>query len=94
MLADAAESAVRALNSPTPDQVDALLEIIFKQRIEDGQFDECPITMQEIWKIKKSFTKGLSAIHHQRVNYAEKISQVRSAGKSNPMSKGYIQPPA
>ncbi len=92
MLADAAESAVRALNAPTPDQVDALLEVIFKQRIEDGQFDECPITMQEIWKIKKSFTKGLSAIHHQRVNYAEKISQVRQAGKPSSMGKGYIQP--
>jgi hypothetical protein len=50
--------------------------------------------MQEIWKIKKSFTKGLSAIHHQRVNYAEKINQVRQVGKSNTLSKGYIQPSA
>jgi putative nucleotidyltransferase with HDIG domain len=77
MLADAAESAVRALNTPHLDEVESLLETIFKQRIEDGQFDECPITMQDILKIKKSFIKGLSAIHHQRVNYAEKINQVR-----------------
>ena len=94
MLADAAESAVRALNAPTPDQVDTLLEVIFKQRIEDGQFDECPITMQEILKVKKSFTRGLSAIHHQRVNYAEKITQVRQGASSSTQGKGYLKPHA
>ncbi len=92
MLADAAESAVRALNSPTPNQVDSLLEVIFKQRIEDGQFDECPITLQEILRIKKSFTRGLSAIHHQRVNYAEKISQVRHGTSPLTQGKGYLKP--
>jgi|GEM_PF-4495749 len=92
MLADAAESAVRALNSPTPDQVDNLLGKIFKQRIDDGQFDECPITMKDIQMIKKSFTKGLSAIHHQRVNYSEKIKQVRETPSS--FSAGYIHKPS
>jgi putative nucleotidyltransferase with HDIG domain len=91
MLADAAESAVRALNSPTPDQVDALLEKIFKQRIDDGQFDECPITLKEIWQVKKSFTRGLSAIHHQRVNYSEKIRQVHAQPSSEHSKGSYLQ---
>jgi cyclic-di-AMP phosphodiesterase PgpH len=89
MLADAAESAVRALNSPTPDQVDSLLEKIFRQRIDDGQFDECPITLKEIWQVKKSFARGLSAIHHQRVNYSEKIRQVHASPTQT--KKGYLQ---
>jgi membrane-associated HD superfamily phosphohydrolase len=42
---------------------------LIKQRIEDGQLDEAPITMQDIKKIKESFASILIGQHHKRIRY-------------------------
>lgn len=73
MLADAAESAVRALKSPTMAQMEELIDKLFKQRIDDGQFDNCPITMKELRKVRETFVRVLMGIQHQRINYQDKI---------------------
>jgi putative nucleotidyltransferase with HDIG domain len=78
MMADACESAVRALKNPTPNEIEALVSKLFQQRLEDDQLDECPITLAELNTIKQTFVKMLFAINHQRVNYSEKIKQVAS----------------
>lgn len=71
MLADVAEALYRSLDSDDPDIIEQALDNVFRERIIDGQFDECDITLQDIHRIKMSFIKSLSGIHHHRIKYKE-----------------------
>lgn len=82
MLADACESAVRALKAPTVAQVEERIDKIIQQRIEDGQFDNCPITFEDIYKIKQTFVRVLRGIQHNRIEYQQ--SMMRELGRKLP----------
>ncbi len=69
MLADACESAVRSMTDAEPKKVENVINNLIRQRIEDGQLDESPITMQDIRKIKSSFISILVGQHHKRIRY-------------------------
>lgn len=69
MLADAVESASRALVEPTPSRIESLVEDIMRKRLEDGQFDESGLTLQEVRTIGDSLVKSLTAVYHGRVKY-------------------------
>jgi len=69
MLADACESAVRSLKTPTVAQIEERIEKIVQARIDDGQFDNCPITLKDITKIKETFARVLRGIQHNRIEY-------------------------
>ncbi|HMP80473.1 MAG TPA: HDIG domain-containing protein, partial [Pirellulaceae bacterium] len=71
MLADAIEGACRTLREPAPSRIEAVVRDITKKRLDDGQFDECPITIQQISMIQESLTKSLNAMYHARVKYSE-----------------------
>lgn len=74
MIADAVESASRALVEPTPSRLQNLVEQIAMKKLLDGQFEECAITLKEIDQIKMSLVKSLTAIYHGRIKYPEKQS--------------------
>ena len=69
MLADGCESAVRAIDEPDPVKVENLIDKIIKQRIDDGQLDESPLTFSDITKIKDAFISILVGQHHRRIRY-------------------------
>lgn len=71
MLADTVESASRALREPTPARLENLVTEIAKKKFEDGQFDQCPITVQQLHTIQLSLIKSLNAVYHARVKYPE-----------------------
>lgn len=71
MIADAVESASRALSDPTPARLDGLVGEMIQKRLEDGQFDECGLTLKEIAEIRESLVKSLIGIYHGRVKYPE-----------------------
>lgn len=75
MLADAVESASRALNDPTPARIEALVENIAMKRLLDGQFDECELTLRELRTVTNSLVKSLTAVFHARVKYPERPQQ-------------------
>ena len=75
MLADACESAVRALKNPNLAQIEERVETLFHQRIDDDQFSECPITFQEIQIVKDTFVRVLRAIQHERIEYQQNVLQ-------------------
>jgi len=72
MLADATESASRALVEPTPSRIENLVHDIVLKKLRDGQFDECGLTMKEIATIEDSLVKSLTAVYHGRVKYPDK----------------------
>jgi putative nucleotidyltransferase with HDIG domain len=71
MLADAVESASRTLSEPTPARIEGLVGALVDKRLEDGQFDECGLTLREIAEIRDSLIKSLIGIYHGRVKYPE-----------------------
>ncbi len=71
MLADGSEAATRARRPTTPEELTAVVDSIFEQRIMDGQLDNCPITMQELHTVKATYIDLLRGAFHPRVQYPE-----------------------
>lgn len=78
------EATARTLNQPSASTVDQLVDRIVKEKLEDGQLDECDLTFNDITKIKKVFTKILVNAYHIRVEYpigGHTGTKGKSAGK-------------
>ncbi len=71
MLADAVESASRALVEPTPARIESLVHEIAMKRLLDGQFDDCGLTLQELATVEDTLIKSLTAVYHGRIKYPE-----------------------
>lgn len=71
MLADAVESASRALVDPAPARIENLVEEMAMKRLLDGQFDECNLTLAELRTVQNSLVKSLIAVYHGRVKYPD-----------------------
>jgi putative nucleotidyltransferase with HDIG domain len=71
MLADAVESASRALTEPTPARIQSLVHDLAMKRLLDGQFDECGLTLEELELVEQSLVKSLTAVYHGRVKYPD-----------------------
>jgi putative nucleotidyltransferase with HDIG domain len=71
MLADAVEAAVRSLPRPTPDRLEELVRRIIREKLEDGQLDECGLTFRDLDRIAAAFVRILSGILHPRLEYPD-----------------------
>jgi putative nucleotidyltransferase with HDIG domain len=69
MLADAVEAAARSLSDPTPSRIRGVVSRILEARVKDGQLDECPITFEDLAKVREAFLPILMALFHARVHY-------------------------
>jgi len=69
MICDAMESASRSLSSF--EQVDDVLSKIVRERLEDGQFDQCPLTMDDLTRVKASVQQTLRSMMHTRPRYPD-----------------------
>jgi len=70
--ADGVEAASRSLRKVTPQSIDELIDSIFEDRIADDQLSECPLTFEEIKKIRNSFSFALLNTLHSRIEYPDK----------------------
>ncbi|QFG01183.1 HDIG domain-containing protein [Psychrobacillus glaciei] len=68
-VADSVEAAVRSMKEPSAEKVHALIESIIKDKLQDGQFDECDLSLREIKQIKESFYTTMNGIFHSRIEY-------------------------
>lgn len=69
MLSDQVEAAARTLQDPTPGQIRSLIKRLIQSTIQDGQFDECDITMSELDKIAQAFERTITTMYHHRIEY-------------------------
>ena len=69
MLADGVEGATRSLAEPTAGRIESIVHQIVKKRMEEGQFDECEITLRELRLVEESLVKSLWAMYHSRIAY-------------------------
>jgi len=75
MLADSIEAASRSLDDPSHKQLKSLIDLIFRERIDDGQLDDTNLTFRDLQQIKDTFLKMLLGIYHVRVKYPEQEAE-------------------
>lgn len=68
MICDSAEAISRL--SLDEKELENMLDEIIKERIDDGQFDECDITLKEINIIKINILKTIKGVGHKRTLYS------------------------
>lgn len=77
--ADSVEAASRSLKKVSQPNVEELIDQIFKNRIEDGQLDKCPLTFHELNLIRKSFIYTVLNMQHARIEYPKSKSEEESS---------------
>ena len=79
MLADGVEASVRSLASRDEPAIRSMVARIISDRMEDGQFDECELTLRDISRAQEAFVAQLLGMYHQRVAYpASKVVEIES----------------
>jgi putative nucleotidyltransferase with HDIG domain len=71
MMADAVEAASRSLKEYTEESIGELVNKIIDTQIQEGYFKDCPISWQEINKVKDTFKEKLRTMYHTRISYPE-----------------------
>lgn len=70
-IADSVEAAVRSMKEPTPQKIAGLVRAIVNDRLNDGQFDECDLSMKELKKAEKVICETLNGTFHNRIEYPD-----------------------
>ncbi|MBN2365823.1 MAG: HDIG domain-containing protein [Calditrichaeota bacterium] len=85
MLSDAVEAASRTLANPNLQRLSILVENLIEKRFQEGELDECDITLRELNKIKSAFVRVLMGIHHLRIEYpSEEKNQEKQVKTKEP----------
>jgi cyclic-di-AMP phosphodiesterase PgpH len=73
MIADTVEAASRSMDNPTEEGIKQMVDQLVDEKIEDGQFDECQLTFDEIGRVKKAIVRALMVTRHLRIKYPERF---------------------
>jgi cyclic-di-AMP phosphodiesterase PgpH len=71
MLADTVEAATRSLANPTPSKIRAFVEELVDKRFEEGQLDECDLTLRDLKNIIDAFMPVLYGVFQHRIEYPD-----------------------
>ncbi len=86
MIADAVESASRTLKNHSQEEVEAMIDKLITERLNDGQLSDSPLTLKDLKTISATFSRILRAAHHQRIKYHENIlDELENKVKSKPL---------
>ncbi|MGC8486926.1 MAG: HD family phosphohydrolase, partial [Clostridia bacterium] len=96
MLADASEATTRTLKNPTAESIEPVVRRIIKERLEDGQLDSADLTLKDLDVIARTFTRILTGVFHQRVEYPDpvmkEIERSRRGGGVGGKPAGVVRP--
>lgn len=81
MLADSVEAAVRSLQNRTAGRVEGLVRKIIKDKLNDGQLDECDLTLKDLDIIATAFVRVLTGIFHSRIEYPDMAQEIERRKK-------------
>ena len=77
MICEAVEAAVRSIKNPDIIKIRNMINKIVKKRIDEGQLDNCPLTLDELDKIvgtvdgNTGMLPVLRGIYHIRIEYPD-----------------------
>ncbi|MGE4215213.1 MAG: HD family phosphohydrolase [Anaerotignaceae bacterium] len=71
MLADTVEAAIRSSlgEGKSIAEVEELIDKLFKDKLNDGQLNDCRLDLKEIEAIKKAFIRVFNGMYHDRIAY-------------------------
>lgn len=69
MICDTVEAALRSYMPDSKEELEKRVNKLVDEKLELRQFDESPITMQDIAKIKHTIIEVIPGIYHGRVSY-------------------------
>ncbi len=69
MIADTVEAAFRAYMPPSKEEFVQKIDDLIFEKMKAGQFDDCPITLQDLENVKETIINVLPSVHHSRINY-------------------------
>jgi putative nucleotidyltransferase with HDIG domain len=69
MIADACEASARALETPDPESLRALVGRRINEVFGEGQLDDCELTLKDLNAIGAAMVRALEAIYHTRPEY-------------------------
>ncbi len=84
MIADSVEAALRVLEDLTPQKIEEAIEHIVRTKVNAGQLDEAPLTLQQIEQVKAAFLVVLSGMYHNRIDYPESTGGISAAWQPPP----------
>lgn len=76
MICDSVEAASRSIEEISESSLTELIDRLVSEKGEDGQFDECQLTFEELGRVKKTLAKTLLLTHHIRIKYPKKEKNV------------------
>jgi hypothetical protein len=92
MLADSTEAVVRSSRDRSHERIGELVDGVIAERVTEGQFDECDLTMRDLRIIAESFKATLRGIYHPRIEYPSPTkAELQTAGSA---SVAYLKPPS
>lgn len=71
MLADSTEAAVRSIKEPNKKNIEEMIRSIIKGKLDDGQLDECDLTLKDLNTIANAFSSTVMGIFHERIEYPD-----------------------
>ena len=75
MIAEAIEAQANSISNPSIEKFEEMIDQTIKSRLDDGQLDECPLTMDDLRKIKgrrdgkNGLLPSLAGLYHSRPEY-------------------------
>lgn len=72
MIADSFEAASRSLDKMNEETLTELATRLIREKVEDGQFDDCLLTFEELAIVKATLVKTIAAYSHSRVKYPKR----------------------
>src|SRR3712207_6941673 len=69
---DSIEATVKSLPKPTPKRIEDVVADTIRKKIEDGQFDECDLTMRDIHAAGEAIDRKSTRLNssHANISYA------------------------
>jgi putative nucleotidyltransferase with HDIG domain len=92
MLADSTEAVVRSSRDRSHERIGELVDGVIAERVTEGQFDECDLTMRDFRIIGESFKATLRGIYHPRIEYPSPTKAELQTTGSSPIA--YLKPPS
>lgn len=72
MIADTIEAASRSLEEVDENTITELVDRLIQDKAEEGQFDHCQLTFEELRIVKETMIKTLAITRHLRIKYPNK----------------------
>ncbi len=69
LLADAIEASSRTLVDPTPSRIKGHIQNIVRKIHDEGELDDCQLTLKDLTLLSDTFQRILTGIFHQRIEY-------------------------